>query len=234
MIFADGASQGPPPQAVLDKRPWWTFLLVLLAATTLTRFITLDVVGAILSALMLFLASLMVADGMMDMSKYAMVFSMLCLLCLFFDLVPLLSCIGGRSEVMVEPEERVRNGNEVRITYTTVIKTSPFFDNSQGFLYNGASVAMILSPIAMLLGSYLATHAHIEVQRSLPVTMGDADDSNWLGGPAVTDGAATLRGMQNRLLDSTAGAENSAGTAESSDPAGHLLRFIGRSHRLSP
>mmetsp|Transcript_96649 Transcript_96649/g.171898 ORF Transcript_96649/g.171898 Transcript_96649/m.171898 type:complete len:234 (+) Transcript_96649:113-814(+) len=232
MVFPDiAASQGPPPQAVLDKRPWWTILLVLLAATTFMRFITLDVVGGILSALMLFLASMMVAEGMIDMSRYAMAFSMLCLLCLFFDLVPMLSCINGRSEVTVEPGEQVRDGHEVRISYTTVIKTSPFFDSSQGFLYNGASVAMILSPITMLLGSYLATHAHVELQRSITPIMGDsAEDRSWFGESVVAERAAgpTLRGMQNRLLSSTTGTESDAG------PAGNLLRFVGRSHRLSP
>lgn len=59
---------------------------------------------------------------------------MLSMLCLFFDVVPLLSSIGGRSEVSVEPVDRRSMDDELRITYTTIIKTSPFFDHTKSCL----------------------------------------------------------------------------------------------------
>lgn len=142
-------------------------MLVLLIVTALFEFSTLDVVGGMLTALMLFLACMMLADGMAELPRYALAFSMLSMLCLFFEMVPLLSSIGGRSEVSVEQVDRTTSKNELRITYTTIIKTTPFFDRTKNYIYNGGSVAMILSPVTMLLGAYLAGQAHVELQSNL-------------------------------------------------------------------
>lgn len=162
--LAVGVPRGPPPQAVLEKRPWWKLLLFFLTITSIVQFTTLDLVGGMLTTLMLFLACMMLTDGMAELHRYALAFSMLSMLCLFFDVVPLLSSIGGRSEVSVEPVDRRSMDDELRITYTTIIKTSPFFDHTKSYVYNAGSVAMILSPLTMLLGAYLAGEAHVELQ----------------------------------------------------------------------
>lgn len=41
-----------------------------------------------------------------ELPRYALAFGMLCMLCLFFDFVPLLASIGGRSEIDVQPMKR--------------------------------------------------------------------------------------------------------------------------------
>eukprot|EP00931_Biecheleriopsis_adriatica_P091440 TRINITY_DN65327_c0_g1_i1.p1 TRINITY_DN65327_c0_g1~~TRINITY_DN65327_c0_g1_i1.p1 ORF type:complete len:235 (-),score=37.25 TRINITY_DN65327_c0_g1_i1:56-760(-) len=221
--------QGPPPQAVLDKRPWWLLLLVLLSLTAVVRLATLDIIGALLTVMVLFLASMMIADGMADMPRYAMAFSLLCFLCLFFDLVPLLACLGGKSEVTVEPEQRTVNGNELRITYTTVIKTSPFFDSSQGFMYNGDSLAMILSPVSLSLGAYLSAHAH----HAMHAATVDFDEGRQRG-----DREGAMRGARDRQWEALGrrnvgnGGRTANPEAVSIRPAEVLLRFTGRSHRL--
>ncbi|CAJ1381124.1 unnamed protein product [Effrenium voratum] len=212
--LAVGVPRGPPPQAVLEKRPWWTSLIVLLGVTSIFQFTTLDVVGGMLTALMLFLACMMITDGMAEMHRCAVAFSMLSMLCLFFDMVPLLSSVGGRSEVTVEPVSRVSTKNELRITYETIIKTTPFFDNTQGYVYNGGSVVMILSPVAMLLGAYLAGQAHVELQGPTSSEL----DRDWP--------EARVRRRRPAL-----------GTVPSSPVDGSaatLLRFSGPSHRLEP
>lgn len=158
--------RGPPPQAVLEKRSLWILLLLLLTATSLLEFSTMDIAGGLLTALMLFMACMMVTDGMAELQRYALAFSMLCMLCLFFNTVPLLSSLGGRSEVWVQPIDRRSFQDELRITYTTVIKTTPFFDSRRDYAYNGGSLAMILSPLSMLLGAYLAGGAHVELQQA--------------------------------------------------------------------
>ncbi|CAE7224921.1 unnamed protein product, partial [Symbiodinium pilosum] len=140
MFFQDVSvpvPQGPPPQAVLEKKYWWSALQALLSATAMLQFLTFDLVGGMLTAMMLFLAFMMTTDGMAEMHRYALAYAMLSLLCLFFDMVPLLSSVGGRSEVSVEPVDRESQDNELRITYTTIIKTTPFFDKTQGWVYNG-------------------------------------------------------------------------------------------------
>ncbi|CAK0898310.1 unnamed protein product, partial [Prorocentrum cordatum] len=63
------AAGGPPPQAVLDKRPCWIFLAVLLLGIAIVRFITVDLVGGILAALMFSMAWMMISDGMVEMHR---------------------------------------------------------------------------------------------------------------------------------------------------------------------
>uniref|UniRef100_A0A6U6SKF1 Uncharacterized protein n=1 Tax=Zooxanthella nutricula TaxID=1333877 RepID=A0A6U6SKF1_9DINO len=169
---------GPPPQRVLEKMVCWRCLILLLALTAVVRFCTLDVIGGVLSALMLVMACIMISDGMQELPRYTLVFGMLCLLCLFFDSVPLLASLGGRSEVSEEPVKRVTSNDIVRVTYTTTVRTNPFFDASRGLMYNVGSFAMLLSPMTMMLGAYLAFHAHVELQRYVQPFIGDADHAS--------------------------------------------------------
>eukprot|EP00435_Cladocopium_sp_Y103_P050339 s296_g15.t1 len=171
-----------------------------------------------LTALMLFLACMMLADGMAELPRYALAFSMLSMLCLFFEMVPLLSSIGGRSEVSVEPVDRTTSKNELRITYTTIIKTTPFFDRTKNYIYNGGSVAMILSPVTMLLGAYLAGQAHVELQSNAETR----DPS-----PNLTFEAT--RNSHNRTVARIRFQQPSSATETSSNQ-----RFSGPSHRLEP
>lgn len=221
-------TQGPPPQAVLEKRYWWSTLQALLSATALLQFFTFDLVGGMLTAMMLFLAFMMCTDGMAEMHRYALAYAMLSLLCLFFDMVPLLSSVGGRSEVSVEPVDRESRENELRITYTTIIKTMPFFDDKRGWMYNGASITMILSPICMLLGAYLAGQAHIEMHS----TAMDASRENMIANIEATRATENPRPRRLRVQQVPQGSEGERSPPESS--AATLLRFSGQSHRLPP
>lgn len=56
-----------------------------------------------------------------------------------------------------------------------VVTSRPFFDPSAGFLYNDQSLAMILSPLAMALGCYLAVSAYLEGQRFMQDPMFEND-----------------------------------------------------------
>ncbi|CAE7412460.1 unnamed protein product [Symbiodinium sp. CCMP2456] len=238
MMFLENVSvpvtQGPPPQAVLEKRYWWSTLQALLSATALLQFFTFDLVGGMLTAMMLFLAFMMTTDGMAEMHRYALAYAMLSLLCLFFDMVPLLSSVGGRSEVSVEPVDRESRDNELRITYTTIIKTMPFFDDKRGWMYNGASITLILSPMCMLLGAYLAGQAHIEMHS----TAMDATRENMIANMEATRATENPRPRRLRVPQvpstvlSQQGSEGERSPPESS--ASTLLRFSGQSHRLSP
>jgi len=41
---------GPPPQAILNQRPWWLFLVFMLGITMVLRVLCLDLLGALLCA----------------------------------------------------------------------------------------------------------------------------------------------------------------------------------------
>lgn len=237
MFLSDAEiSQGPPPQAVLEKRPLWMLLLAMLLATALLRLITMDVVGGILSALMLLLAITMTANGMADISRYAVSFTALTMLCLFFDIMPLLASLNGRAEVVVEPSNRTQTGHETRVHFDTVIRTIPFFYGPAGLLYNVTSLSMMLSPATMVLALYLGSHAHIETQRSLLNLRQLAGEL--LNDTLGTEGARPVReGSFNRGRGVRRGGADSGGHRREVDndsilAAEQLLRFHGRSHRL--
>merc|ERR1719356_524417 len=127
--------------------------------TCVLRLIGFDVAGALLSAVMLCFALLMIRDGMADLSKYALVYGVLSLMNLIFDLLPLAYALSGRSESQVT--------ETTSDSYNVTTQNHPFFDNSQGVPYNCQSISMIVSPIAMLLGAYLSISAHNEIKRTL-------------------------------------------------------------------
>jgi len=178
---------GPPPQAVLDQRCLWQLLLVLLSITVVIRMLGLDIAGALLSGLMLVFAVMMTRDGMLEMARYAPMYAVLCSLNFLFDSLPLLTEFDGRVTRRTDPGTTITSEGVQKITYTIVVRTTPFFDPEEGFVYNVQSLSMIMSPICMALGAYLAVTAHREIQRSAPVL----DDELALGFPAAVAGASS-------------------------------------------
>merc|ERR1719324_1141522 len=94
---------GPPPQGILDKKWLWNVLLILLCLCFILRFIALDIPGALLSGLMLCFVVIMTRDGMQELARYALVFAVLCGLNFFFDILPLLTELGGRVQSKTMP-----------------------------------------------------------------------------------------------------------------------------------
>lgn len=179
-------SSGPPPQAVLDRRKQWSCLIVLLASISLLRLATLDFIGGILSGLLFIMAVNMTSDGMREMPVYIVVFALLCSLSMLFDAIPLICSIRGRSEVSVALDT-VKDGYAIdgvsRTTYKTSVHTTPFFDKSQGFFYNGTSVSMLVSPFVMAFGACLAIHAYLHLERSHHAFL--EEETQILGEPSV-------------------------------------------------
>lgn len=156
---------GPPPQVVLDQRWLWQVLIFLLGVTFALRLFGLDIPGALLTGLMLCFAVIMTRDGMQEISRYALVYAILCGLNFFFDSLPLLTEMSGRVRRTAEPVQTVSEDGYKQTMYNIKVKVTPFFDSTQGLVYNIQSLAMIMSPICMALGLYLAFTAHSEIQR---------------------------------------------------------------------
>mmetsp|Transcript_141560 Transcript_141560/g.394545 ORF Transcript_141560/g.394545 Transcript_141560/m.394545 type:complete len:240 (+) Transcript_141560:152-871(+) len=228
---------GPPPQAVLDQRWLWHLLLILLGVTFLLRLIGLDIAGALLSGLMLCFGIIMTRDGMQEMAKYALVYAVLCGLNFFFDILPLITELGGRVSRTTEPVAASSSVEGVhQTTYTLTTKTTPFFDSDQGILYNVQSLAMVVSPICMGLGVYLAISANNEIQRSVPnlfdenVDFAPRQPAPLERGPASRLGG-TGGAAQRSVGGSSSGAASSSRTGGSSVRDG-FERFQGQAHKL--
>lgn len=168
---------GRPPQEVLDQYSSWKFMLALLAITLILRLIGLDVAGALLTGLMLCFGIVMTRDEMQEMTKYALVYAVLCGLNFFFDILPLVTELGGRVTRSTEPGPTATDNHGTRQTsYTLTTRTTPFFDREQGLIYNVQSLAMILSPLSMALGVYLSLSAHNEIHRGISYLDDESDD----------------------------------------------------------
>lgn len=161
-------SDRPPPSEVLLLRIPWRIYIFLLAATFVMRIIGGDIAGAVLSGLMLCFAVIMIRDGMQEMGRYVVVYGILCILNFVLDAVPLLAAAGGRVSRHVEPVTSRTHDGVVQSTYTLIKKTTPFFSADEGVIYLVQSMAMLSSPVCMLIGSILCIAMHIAYQRSLP------------------------------------------------------------------
>jgi len=166
-FYADSwIPDGPPPSQVLESKWSWRVLIVLLLACFTIRIIVSDMAGAILSGLMLCFAIVMVRNRMQEVTRYACTYGVLCFLNFILDIIPLMSALDGRYTKTVEPVYSVDARGHTTTTHHVSEQYSPFFDHEQGVIYNLQSVVMLLSPLSMILGAYLATVAHVAFVRS--------------------------------------------------------------------
>jgi len=238
----------PPPQTVLDKRPVWFVLMLLLGATILLRMAAFDIMGGLLCGLLLLLAAVIVRDGMRELPKFSLIFGVLCGINFFFYIFPLLSnLVGGRSERRIDPVESVTYSNTQQLTYTLTVRTTPFFDHKGSVLYNVQSAGMLAMPLCMLLGAYLGIAAHQEVQRHSrsffgaddgelgldePLAQGPAGRAQGMDGGAGPDVGAAVRLARQGIMYGTAGGRTAGSAAEEGGHKDRALAFQGRAHKL--
>ncbi|CAK9063503.1 unnamed protein product [Durusdinium trenchii] len=215
---------GPPPQEVIDQQWLWKLLMFGFTVVLLLQLFAMDVAGAMLTALLLAFGWVMLKDGMCEMPKYALIYAVLCGLNFFFQILPLFSELNGRvtRRIEVASPPTFVNGTQMT-TYTLATQTTSFFDFSQGLAYNAESFSLLLGPLCMGLGTYLAAFAHNEMQRYLPMSMESWDDPPL----AVPMPTAPETRPQPSLRVTREGARESS-------PVGRdtYMNFSGQSHKL--
>mmetsp|Transcript_119581 Transcript_119581/g.386072 ORF Transcript_119581/g.386072 Transcript_119581/m.386072 type:complete len:252 (+) Transcript_119581:113-868(+) len=237
---------GPPPQAVINKRPLWFLLMALLGATMLLRMAAFDIMGGLLCGLLLLLAAVMVRDGMKELPKFSLIFGMLCGINFFFYILPLLSnIVGGRSERRIDPVESVSYSNTQQLTYTLTVRTTPFFDPKASLLYNVQSAGMLMMPLCMLLGGYLGISCHQEVQSHAPSLFSPEDGELGLDAARLPSASAAVSAASSSAalpVGSSAGRQGvvyGAAVGRAASPApGEVAKeqqraFQGTAHKLS-
>lgn len=229
----------PPPQAVLDQRPWWKVTFMLLGLSCVLRATAMDVAGCLLSGVMLCFAVLMNRDGMSELSRYALAYGILSMMNLIFDLLPLAFTLSGRSETQVTDYVTDSPTSE---SFTVTATSHPFFDPGEGAAYNAQSLAMIVSPCAMLLGGYLAIAAHNEIQRTSALALFGQDDLVFRLDHGRRDAGESVIAARQMISaygslsrsDAGAGAGGSrAALMEAAARSQHQFqRFTGTAHKL--
>jgi hypothetical protein len=167
---------------------------------------------------------IMTRDGMQEISRYALVFAVLCGLNFFFDVLPLLTELAGRVQSKTVPVTAETETGLRRTVYTVTVKTTPFFDVHEGLIYNMQSFGMLLSPVCMALGVYLSISAHNEFQRSMP---GFFDDG------FMESGGVPPRQTADREPLNPNGRDNETPNVNGHAPGTNFANFQGRAHKLS-
>lgn len=229
---------GPPPQAVLNQRPWWLLLIFILGTTLVLRVLSLDLLGGLLCGLMICLCAVILRDGMRELPKFALMFGLLCGINFVFYAMPVIGYIvSGKTEQHVQPMNSADYAGEYsrthRLSYTLTVKTTPFFDASRGVLYNARSVGELLMPIAMLIGTYLGVASHYEFQSHFADMLPDGEDGfgtdGDIFGPQQSDPAAMAAraGTYGAIFGAVTGAPPRQDAAKVAHKA-----FSGTSHKL--
>mmetsp|Transcript_12513 Transcript_12513/g.29587 ORF Transcript_12513/g.29587 Transcript_12513/m.29587 type:complete len:224 (+) Transcript_12513:98-769(+) len=209
---------GPPPQEILDQLCLWKLLMCGFGAVLMLQVVAMDMAGAMLTVLLLAFGWIMLRDGMVEMAKYALIYAVLCGLNFFFEILPLFSELSGRVTRRAEFVAPSISVNGTRMTtYTLATQTSSFFDASKGVAYNAESLAMLVAPLCMGLGTYLAANAHNEIQRFLPFP------EDWEDVPAAT--MPSLESVRGATLRSGSTSESTAGREA-------YVHFSGQPHKL--
>jgi len=170
----------PTPPPILDKWPLWYSLIFLLIVITVIQLLGVQIFRALVAAITLVFVWLVCRNRFADADDYVKTLALVCITNFFFDFVTLCRYASGREEVQMSPGSTNITKDGWSTTFTRTIKKSQFFDASQGLMYNCQSLAICLSPAAMLLGAFLSIRAWYDIQQAMP----DEGDTgyNWLFG----------------------------------------------------
>jgi len=217
------------PPSVSDKWPAWYVLIFLLVTLAVMKMITVDLISAMLTILMIVLAYLIVRNKMESAHSIVMIYAVLCILNFVFDLVPLIMSLHGRTSVQDgRTHTQLKPGVE-RVQVTRIFRTTSFFDPHQGFKYNLQSISLILSPLTALMGAILSLKAVYDIQQW-----------NEDNGPMFAD---ERRDEHNPLLWNMQAGPASRPGGDAQPDLSHqgqgqgqrqFVAFAGLGHRLSP
>mmetsp|Transcript_73440 Transcript_73440/g.215384 ORF Transcript_73440/g.215384 Transcript_73440/m.215384 type:complete len:246 (-) Transcript_73440:70-807(-) len=234
---------GPPPQEVVDKRWLWKTFSAFLLAVFVIRLIGGDIAGAVLSGLMVCFCMVLLRDGMVDMHRYVVAYGILCILNFVLDIVPLVSALGGRQSRTTVPIMTRNEDGVQQMTYRLTKITTPFFSAS-GVIYNMQSLAMLLSPLTMLMGFVLSLMAHVAFSRQASQEGGSLHSRQAQMQEALaavrgmSGGEAAMRTMQGVMQGVGQGAPPGGGSGGSGrtrnepSPRENFERFTGRPYKL--
>eukprot|EP00931_Biecheleriopsis_adriatica_P044363 TRINITY_DN2537_c1_g1_i1.p1 TRINITY_DN2537_c1_g1~~TRINITY_DN2537_c1_g1_i1.p1 ORF type:complete len:242 (-),score=27.82 TRINITY_DN2537_c1_g1_i1:42-767(-) len=228
---------GPPPQEVLDKMWLWKLLIAGFSVLFIFQVLAFDIAGALLTALLLGFGWIMLKDGMEDMSKYALIYSVLCGLNFVFSIMPLVGELSGRitRRTVVHSPVHVVNGT-TELTVVVATEKSSFFNPDLGLAYNCESLSMILAPICMCLGCFLAASAHSEIQRLIPPALADEewDVRQFTNMQTITENSRQSTTIRNAIRAATSDFTRTRGSEGETRSTARdtLVHFEGTGHKL--
>lgn len=147
------------PSVVKDSyQKYWWGVFTLTVGVAVVDIFAADVFGTIFMGLLAFVVWYMVSSNCKNMTQYClMLYGMMCLIQSVFDLITLLTMIGGRTVANKTVTNSLSpDGSSTTQTITIQEEKHPFFDPSMGVTYNAQSAVRIASPLVMGLSALLA------------------------------------------------------------------------------
>mmetsp|Transcript_37627 Transcript_37627/g.103352 ORF Transcript_37627/g.103352 Transcript_37627/m.103352 type:complete len:228 (-) Transcript_37627:35-718(-) len=147
------------PSVIKEKHViFWYILMLLWICTVVGQFIALDLLGACTSGIMAYIVWCMIRDDCAMMTQSClMAFGFMTGLCTFFELLALMTLMGGRT---LERIGHFQSTSPSSSSFTVTLEKHPFFDSSQGLVYNMQSAMLIASPVCNFIAAVLSYFAY--------------------------------------------------------------------------
>jgi len=167
------------------QKYWWVIFSLTLMVAVMDVFAA-DIFGTLFMGLMAFVVWYMVSSNCKNMSQYClMLFGMMCLIQAVFDLITVLTMVGGRTVAnKTITSSTSPDGGSTTQTITINEEKHTFFDQSMGLTYNMQSAVRIASPATMGLATLLSYWTYCAFPLGLFEAAGQADERGGFGGAA--------------------------------------------------
>ena len=158
------AAPGLVPDVVKTSHIYgWYLVAILLSCLSLGEIVSGDAFAGMIFAIMTGIVVYMLQDGCKNMTMYCLfMLGMMSVFQCFFDVLGLLSSLGGR-----ETTQSTVHGNDEDVTVVTRITMHPFFDQKMGEEYNLQSALMLMSPAIMAMCSTMCSLASVRIVGTL-------------------------------------------------------------------
>lgn len=239
----DGLEREPVPTHVREHHAkWWWCLFVVLLMSMIIQLAGQAIFSALYTGISAYIVWYMLRDSCKEMSAIClMMLGLMSAMQGVFDLIILCSMLGGRRE---QHTERTHYDEKTGSTeYKVRFEWHPFFDESQGTLYNMQSLARLVSPIVMFTTAALCYWSHSYFETEMlenesvmgPDALGGFGDG--FGGGGGPYGAAGYGGGGQRVGGSGGGQRLGGGGGNPAGPAAtrgsaHFAPFGGQGQRL--
>jgi len=221
-----------PPRIKEQYSCWWWFMFTLLIMTCVGSLVALKVFDALITLFIAIWCYCMVKDRCAQMSQQCVFsFGLMCFIQAIMEFIILAMSLPGRQTRHTTVEGDPKTGSHApggpvvgsgshQVSYTTTIKTTPFFDESQGWYYNFQSGMMVATVVVFALSAMLSKSTYSEYTTSLFDEPGESDSfgrtqQRGYGGGGHGGGGSVYQQGNNRFNPSNRGANHGP------SPGGH-------------
>jgi len=217
------------PAVIRDSyAKYWWLLMFMWMVTGVGQAVGLNIFGSIAAFCMASIVHSMVKNRCEKMSQHCLLlFGFLNAMGALLDTVALITLLNGRVSQDVNLSGTSVSGATKSMTYKVTVSQHPFFDHSQGIVYNVQSAMLIASPVCNYLGSLLSYCCYHCYATSAFEPEDDLNQPMAFGGGVGGEGPNTYGGVEG-----PAPVQPFQGTGQRLGNGGPAQPFEGQGQRL--